>query len=585
MATFYEIKTHDAAAPQVDGLPPGVMRTVALFLGALTSIAIPYAIVAFTGEPPEDDAESLHARVADLRAWMPGDAMPFSTLFTTTDAGVSIAEAGMTRLSSAGVPAEAAGPLAALAADPGGEADGPELLAPVVLVRPPETRPPAPAHEERDAGPTEADAAAVVADAGPAGVDAVPVAADAGPVAPDTAPPAPVDPFARIAVPPEAWEGITAEIEDPNGAMAHFYASLGRTALAEPGAVTRITQWGDSAIAADGMTAAARRLLQRQFGDAGHGFGLVASGNPWYRQKDVDWTSSGWKTWEFIRKQASDGRYGYGGVAAVGYLGAAATWATVEGATGDKASRFEVWYAADKGGGKLEVTVDGESKATIDTSAGAPSDEVYAVDVPDGQHTFKIRNVGEGATRVFGVVLERAVPGVVYDAIGIVGARAARQLFADEQHFVGQIAKRQPDLMILMYGGNALPDKTAMDVYEEAFGQVVERFRKGRSEASCLVMSPLDHGERHRGRVRSVPRIHELMAAQRKVALAKGCAWYSIFDAMGGEGSVGTWYDSGLTASDLAHPTARGSKVLGALWYKSLMKGFAGWLAARRGTP
>ncbi|PKN55233.1 MAG: hypothetical protein CVU56_22400 [Deltaproteobacteria bacterium HGW-Deltaproteobacteria-14] len=578
MATFYEIKTADAAAPQVDGLPPGVTRTAALFFGVLTAIAIPYAVIAATGEPPDEDAETLLGRVADLRAWMPGDAVPFSTLFTTTDAGVAIAEAGMTRLSAAGVPAEAAGPLAALAADPGGDAEGPDLAAPFVLVRPPETRPPAPTHEPPDAGPTDASPTAIAADAGATSVDA-------GPAAEDSAPARPTDPLAGVVVPPEAWEGITAEIEDPSGAMAHFYASLGRTALAEPGAVTRITQWGDSAIAADGMTAAARRLLQRQFGDAGHGFGLVASGNPWYRQKDVDWTSSGWKTWEFIRKQASDGRYGYGGVAAVGYLGAAATWATVEGATGDKASRFEVWYAADKGGGKLEVSVDGEALATLDTEAGAPSDEVYAVDVPDGQHTFKIRNVGGGATRVFGVVLERSVPGVVYDAIGIVGARAARQLFADEQHFVGQIAKRRPDLMILMYGGNALPDKTSMDVYEEAFGQVVERFRRGRPEASCLVMSPLDHGERHRGRVRSVPRIHELMAAQRKVALAKGCAWYSIFDAMGGEGSVGTWYDSGLTASDLAHPTARGSKVLGALWYKSLMKGFAGWLETRKVTP
>ncbi|TNF33252.1 MAG: hypothetical protein EP329_08535, partial [Deltaproteobacteria bacterium] len=425
------------------------------------------------------------------------------------------------------------------------------------------------------AGPTEA------ADAGPT------EAVDAGPAAaPDTKPAAPADPFARIAIPPAAWEGLTAEIEDPSGAMAHFYTSLARTALQEEGAVTRISQWGDSAIAADGMTAAARKLLQRQFGDAGHGFGLVASGNPWYRQKDVDWTSSGWKTQEFIRKQAPDAKYGYGGVGAVGYLGAKATWKTVaDGVVGKSASRFEVWYAADAGGGQLQVDIDGAQKAVIDTSEGAPADEVAVFEVPDGEHTFQIRNVGGGATRVFGAVLERSVPGVVYDAIGIVGARAARQLFADEAHFLGQLAKRKPDLMILMYGGNALPDKTRIDVYEEAFGQVVDRFRKGRPEASCLVMSPLDHGERHRGKIRSVPRIHELMAAQRRVALAKGCAWYSIFDAMGGDGSVGEWYDSGLTASDLAHPTARGSKVLGALWYKSLMKGFSDWLGARRATP
>jgi|GEM_PF-520318 len=609
MATFFEIKTPDATDPPVDGLPPGVLRAALGFVGILTIVAVPYAVIAFTGEPAEPaeacardyttcmqgvDAESAAAQacedtrtqcladgpgvlttVAELRAWVPGDDLPFSKLFNTTDAGVAVAEAGMTRLNSAGVPAEAAAPLAALAAD--GDDDGADLVVPLDLVAP-ETRAPT---SDADAGPTE------VADAGSTDEADAESTADAAPSEPvDTTPAPPPDPFARIAIPPEAWEGITAEIEDPSGAMAHFYTSLAKTALKEDGAITRISQWGDSAIAADGMTAAARKLLQRQFGDAGHGYSLVASGNPWYRQKDIAWESSGWKTQEFIRKQAKDGRYGYGGVGAVGYLGAWAEWKTVtDGPVGKAASRFEVWYAAEERGGQLQVSVDGEEKAVIETSEGAPADKVAVFEVPDGEHSFKIRNVGGGATRVFGAVVERAVPGVVYDGIGIVGARAARQLFADEDHFVGQIDKRQPDLMILMYGGNALPDKTRLEVYEEAFGQVIERFRKGRPEASCLVMSPLDHGERHRGKIRTVPRMYELMAAQKRAALAKGCAWYSIFDAMGGEGSAGTWYDSGLAAGDLAHPTGRGSKVLGALWYKSLMKGFHDWLEARRVTP
>ena len=566
MASFDDIDTPDARDPQEpgEGWPPGARRALPMLLGVLLATAVPYGVVALAGEPGPADEGTLYAALADLRAWVPGDPAPFSTLFKTGRPD------GLVALEGDGAGAA----IGALAAQVEGE-DDPDLAGPVALVRP------VAAADVVEAADARSEAASDAA-AGASAADGAVAPADGGPSAPGPA--AAVEgPYARLVVPPEAWEGITAEIEDPSGAMAPFYKALARTALGEAGAVTRISQWGDSAIAADGLTGAARRLLQRQFGDAGHGFALVAAGNPWYRRKDIEWTSSGWKTQEFIRKEAADGRYGYGGVAAVGYQGASATWTTVKDEpVGTSASRFEVWYSAEPKAGKLEIAVDGEPKSLVETVSEAPEDRVEVVVVPDGPHAFRIKSAGGGAVRVFGVVVERDGPGVVYDGIGIIGAREARQLWADEAHFLGQLAKRRPDLMILMYGGNTLPDKISLASYRESFTQVVDRFRRGRPEAACLVMSPLDHGERHRGRVRTVPRQHELMAVQREVALAKGCAWYSIYDAMGGEGSVGKWFDTGLASGDLAHPTAKGSKVLGALWYKSVMKGFAGWVEAQK---
>ena len=69
---------------------------------------------------------------------------------------------------------------------------------------------------------------------------------------------------------------------------------------------------------------------------------------------------------------------------------------------------------------------------------------------------------------------------------------------------------------------------------------------------------------------------------QRRVAKQEGCAFFSIFDAMGGEGSMGRWYRAQpkLGWADLAHTTREGSRVLGSLFYKSLMKGFADYLDA-----
>ncbi len=52
---------------------------------------------------------------------------------------------------------------------------------------------------------------------------------------------------------------------DPTHELDHFYASLLEAR------VTRVLHYGDSPTTADLITADARALLQKQFGDAGHG--------------------------------------------------------------------------------------------------------------------------------------------------------------------------------------------------------------------------------------------------------------------------------------------------------------------------
>ena len=51
-------------------------------------------------------------------------------------------------------------------------------------------------------------------------------------------------------------------VEDPARAMDNFYASLALTQAKQPGAVTRVTHYGDSPITNDGITSTVRRLLQ-----------------------------------------------------------------------------------------------------------------------------------------------------------------------------------------------------------------------------------------------------------------------------------------------------------------------------------
>ena len=91
----------------------------------------------------------------------------------------------------------------------------------------------------------------------------------------------------KITIPEEDYAGVKVQIEDPRGVMAGFYEALARTARQEEGAVTRISHWGDSAIATDKITAVARLLFQQRFGDSGHGF-ILRTRAVAYRGRNFD---------------------------------------------------------------------------------------------------------------------------------------------------------------------------------------------------------------------------------------------------------------------------------------------------------
>ncbi|NOZ01451.1 MAG: hypothetical protein GXP54_06125 [Deltaproteobacteria bacterium] len=391
----------------------------------------------------------------------------------------------------------------------------------------------------------------------------------------------------EVSVEPRELKGLVREIEDPGGvAMRPFYKALKRTAEGRAGAITRIAHWGDSTIAADDITATLRRRLQKRFGDAGHGFILTAKGYMPYRHKDVVFKSSGWKLYPIIRGQRRDGRYGYGGVSYGSWGGGRATYGTVkEGPIGTSVSRFELFYQAHKGGGDLEWKVDGGKANVLSTKAPSTEDRWKRIDVDDGPHELSIRAIGHGEVRMYGVVMERPGPGVVYDSLGIVGARAARMLNADPDHFDAQVRHRDPDLLILAFGGNEAGDrKMSSKWYEKNLTEVVQFMRRGKPGAACLLMAPLDQGEvGPRGRVRTIPVLRRIVKVQRKVAMAQGCAFFDTFSAMGGPGAMGRWYKSKprLGWGDYRHATPAGYEVIGNLFYKALLKGFADYLERR----
>lgn len=397
----------------------------------------------------------------------------------------------------------------------------------------------------------------------------------------------PEEPAIEIA--PEAYAGLEIHIEDPTGrGMAPFYEALERTALGELGegsAITRIAHYGDSSIATDHITYTVRRHLQQRFGDAGHGFVLIAKGYLPYRHRDVKVSASeSWMLREITRNHVSNGLYGLGGIQFRGRPGAWARFSTDdEGPVGNAVSRFEILYQRYRRGGEIHYRVDGGERRVIDTRSTETEDASLEIEVPDGEHRLEVRFGGHGQPRLYGVIMEREGPGVVYDSIGLVGARAARLLYFDPEHIAAQLERRGTNLLILGFGGNEAGDRIVRERYEPEFREVIRRMRGEREDLGCLVFAPLDQGERdERGRVRTMSTIPTIVESQRAAAFAEGCAFFDTWNAMGGEDTLQEWLRMRprLASGDLRHMTPAGYELVANLFYKALLEGFAAHLAA-----
>jgi lysophospholipase L1-like esterase len=388
-----------------------------------------------------------------------------------------------------------------------------------------------------------------------------------------------VIPPAAIAAIPGVREEKKAprSIEDPTGhALDPFFEAL-RSAEQKKG-LARITYFGDSIVASDFVTGTLRRRLQRRFGDAGHGFMLMANAWPGYSHNDVvRFAAPGWQVSRVVGPFAKDGFYGLGGVSfrseGPGVFSRFAT--TKSGTFGRAVSKFVVDYLEQPKGGSLEIKVDGVTRETIDTSGAASKSAVRTYAVPDGEHELEVRATSANA-RAFGVWMERDTPGVVLDAIGIQGCRIRFLDQSDDAHFAEQLELRDPALTVFEYGMNESEDGELypLDQYEATMKAVLVQVKAALPRSSCLLVGPLDRVDKRGDTFHSRPVIPKLAAIQRKVAGEVGCAYWDTFGAMGGLGSMGTWFQRGLGAADYAHPSSAGAEVLGNWVYLALMEAY-----------
>jgi lysophospholipase L1-like esterase len=363
-------------------------------------------------------------------------------------------------------------------------------------------------------------------------------------------------------------------LEDSNGGLDRFYAALWRTERKEPNAVTRIAHYGDSPTTADLITGDIRAQLQARFGDAGHGFVLLAKPWAWYGHRNISLDGSGWQIQPATRSDIRDGLFGFGGVS---FTGGASSRTRIQ--LSDKTqSHFELYYLQQPEGGTVTITSSDKPVAEISTAGDAGAPGFAEFDVDGGASELDLRP--EGQVRLFGLTAEKPGPGVVYDTLGLNGASITvlSHMF-NQKHWAAELRRRNPNLVVINYGTNEADFDAFVDQqYEKELREAIRRIRAALPAASVLVMSPMDRGYRTGpGDIETMATIPRIVATQRRVADATGCGFFNTFAAMGGAGTMSRWYTSQprLVWADFIHPSPAGGKIIATILVRQIESGLS----------
>ena len=343
--------------------------------------------------------------------------------------------------------------------------------------------------------------------------------------------------------------------------------------------VVTVLHYGDSPTTADLITGDARALLQARFGDAGHGFNLVAK--PWAcdGHRNVAISDDGWKASTPVGSMR-EGVYGLGGATLTGSTGAKSKLKL----SGAPQAVAELSYLDEPGGGSVTLSVDGTELKTISTDG--PADTPAWTDVKLPANTQASEDVqlavNGGTVKLLGIDFRTGTGGVLYDSMGLNGATTSVMARGfGKATWPAELQHARPALVVINYGTNESSFAPWVNKgYENELRLAVAKVRAALPDVPILIMSPMDRGQRAGlNDIETMDTIPQIVDIQRRVAADLHCAFFDTFDAMGGSGTMATWYNGKprLVSADLIHPTPQGALIVATALVNNLGLGYDRW--------
>ena len=223
---------------------------------------------------------------------------------------------------------------------------------------------------------------------------------------------------------------------------------------------------------------------------------------------------------------------------------------------------------------RLAVSVNG-GEAQPFSVGGKEELQSVSVNGRIGSVRWKVEQLD--STALFYAVTMDPRQGVVVDNFSTRGS-SGQQLGNIPMSILRQYNRlRTYDLVVLQYGLNVASDKVMnYTYYKDAMKPVVERLKTAFPDASFLIVGVGDRENKdENGDLRTMPGVKRLIRYQQALAAETGVAFWNMFEAMGGEGSMVEMvnHKPQMANYDYTHINFRGGKHIAGLLFETLMYG------------
>ena len=352
--------------------------------------------------------------------------------------------------------------------------------------------------------------------------------------------------------------------------MKPFYEALSHVSQRP----VRIAYFGDSFIEADILTGDLRDLLQARYGGCGVGFVDITSNTHGFRQT-VRHNFGGWRTRGILDSLGYDpARLGLSGHYFIPREGAYVEAQTPKVSRGrlDSCEVATIFFE-NKGPVTLTTTVngvDGEPR-TVEGNG-----RLQKLDCTG--NIKRVRwTVNRADTATFYGFAMDGRTGIAVDNFGVRSSSGLNMRSIPMSRLRQFNAYRPYDLIVLQFGLNvATPRGSNYDGYERGMLTVIEHLKEAVPQAGILVVGVGDREHKdEEGNLRTMPGVKNLIRYQQTIAAKAGVAFWNLYDAMGGEGSIRRMVQAKPAQANLdyTHINFHGGKVLAKQLYETLIYG------------
>lgn len=357
--------------------------------------------------------------------------------------------------------------------------------------------------------------------------------------------------------------------------MRPFYEALNRLSSGdEEDRQVRIAVFGDSFIEADIFTSDLREMLQKRFGGCGVGFVAITSATNGFRPT-VRHTFGGWESHAvtdsigFDKKlQGISGHYFIPRRGAFVELRGQKKYASLL----DTCQRSTIFYLSKD---SLSLTAS-VNKGDAQLFSVLPSAHLQTSEVEGNIGSVRWSAGEADSTRFYGVAMD-GKQGIVLDNFSLRGSTGL-SLRDIPQRMLKEFNRVRPyDLIVLEYGLNVATERGRnYDKYQKGLLTAIEHLKNCFPQAGVLLLSVGDRDYKDdEGELRTMPGVKNLVRYQQHTAALSGIAFWSMFEAMGGEGSMATLVHAkpAMANLDYTHINFRGGRFLAGLLYETLIYG------------